>query len=286
VTVADVSAELVAAADYEVTAEGIAGYLDAIGAAHRAADAAPPLFPVVTAARPCWDVIELLLAANGVPFDRHPIVHIHHDMRVASLVRAGDVLTTEARVSEVRVDRPGTWACIDVESRRQDGSLVAGFRGLCLLLGAALSGPPGRFDVRAPSSDSAPGDGPGAALVATRPVSLDQPARYARATGDVNPIHLDDAAARAAGLPGVVLHGMAALAIVTDIAVDAVCGGDQRAVRRVAARFSKPIVPGQDVAVELVPGGPGRFEFKVKAGGATVIKGGVLETDRRAHVED
>ena len=33
-------------------------------------------------------------------------------------------------------------------------------------------------------------------------------ARYAAASGDHNPVHRDDAAARAAGLPGVVAHGM------------------------------------------------------------------------------
>ncbi|MGH8881642.1 MAG: MaoC/PaaZ C-terminal domain-containing protein, partial [Stackebrandtia sp.] len=39
-------------------------------------------------------------------------------------------------------------------------------------------------------------------------VTRDDLAAYAQASGDHNPIHLDDAAAQAAGLPGVIAHGM------------------------------------------------------------------------------
>ena len=44
------------------------------------------------------------------------------------------------------------------------------------------------------------------------PVHREQLRKYAEASGDVNPIHLSDEAAEAAGLPGVIAHGMLTVA--------------------------------------------------------------------------
>ncbi len=46
----------------------------------------------------------------------------------------------------------------------------------------------------------------------TLPVDRDQLRKYAEASGDPNPIHLSDEAADAAGLPGVIAHGMLTVA--------------------------------------------------------------------------
>jgi acyl dehydratase len=74
-------------------------------------------------------------------------------------------------------------------------------------------------------------------------------AAYAAASGDSNPIHADDAAARAVGLPGVVAHGMLtlgrAMAAVADFA-----GGPDRLVE-FGARFIKPVVVPADGGVDL-----------------------------------
>jgi acyl dehydratase len=42
---------------------------------------------------------------------------------------------------------------------------------------------------------------------------------YAAASGDNNPIHLDDGSAKAAGLPGVIAHGMLVAAYIAERAV-------------------------------------------------------------------
>jgi acyl dehydratase len=44
------------------------------------------------------------------------------------------------------------------------------------------------------------------------PIDREQLCRYAEASGDPNPIHLSDEAAEAAGLPGVIAHGMLTVA--------------------------------------------------------------------------
>lgn len=77
--------------------------------------------------------------------------------------------------------------------------------------------------------------------------------RYAGASGDLNPIHYNDAAAAALGLPGVIAHGMltmgSALRLVTDWA------GDPARVLSYAVRFTKPVIVPAAGAVTLSVGG-------------------------------
>jgi acyl dehydratase len=74
--------------------------------------------------------------------------------------------------------------------------------------------------------------------------------RYAAASGDSNPIHLDESAARAAGLPGVIAHGMLTMGQVVQPLVDW-AGGDPGAVVDYSARFGRPVPVPADGAAEL-----------------------------------
>lgn len=80
----------------------------------------------------------------------------------------------------------------------------------------------------------------------TRPDLL----RYASASGDDNPIHLSDQAARDAGLPGVIAHGMLTMGLAAR-ALDTWAGGPGR-VRDLACRFVKPLVVPDDAEGVLV----------------------------------
>jgi len=76
-------------------------------------------------------------------------------------------------------------------------------------------------------------------------VTRDQIRAYAEASGDHNPIHLDDNAARAAGLPGVIAHGMLGMAQLANFVV--AYAGDHRRLRRLRCRFSGMVVPGDTI---------------------------------------
>ncbi|HEX3202431.1 MAG TPA: MaoC/PaaZ C-terminal domain-containing protein, partial [Actinomycetes bacterium] len=60
--------------------------------------------------------------------------------------------------------------------------------------------------------------------------------RYAGASGDFNPIHIDPEFAKAVGLPGNILHGLYSMAQVARAATQA-GGGDPRALKRLAVQF-------------------------------------------------
>jgi acyl dehydratase len=62
------------------------------------------------------------------------------------------------------------------------------------------------------------------------------PHRYAGASGDFNPIHIDPEFAKAVGLPGNILHGLWSMAQVARAATQA-GGGDPRALRRLSVQF-------------------------------------------------
>jgi acyl dehydratase len=72
-------------------------------------------------------------------------------------------------------------------------------------------------------------------------------ARYAGASGDFNPIHIDEEFARAVGLPGRILHGLWTMAQVARAQTEA-AGGPEH-LRRLSVQFRGMGVPEQEVTV-------------------------------------
>ena len=74
------------------------------------------------------------------------------------------------------------------------------------------------------------------------------PHRYAGASGDFNPIHLDPEFAKAVGLPGNILHGLYMMGLVAHANAKA-AGGDPRAMKRLSVQFRGMGVPEQEIVV-------------------------------------
>lgn len=62
------------------------------------------------------------------------------------------------------------------------------------------------------------------------------PNRYAGASGDYNPVHVDAEFARAAGLPAPILHGLYVMALVARAATDTV-EADPRRLQQLSVQF-------------------------------------------------
>jgi acyl dehydratase len=78
-------------------------------------------------------------------------------------------------------------------------------------------------------------------------LTADVVARYAEAARDHNPIHLDDSAATAAGLPGRIAHGMLTMGVF-GMAAAGWAGGAQR-IQSLSCRFTAPVLVGDVVTV-------------------------------------
>ncbi len=74
------------------------------------------------------------------------------------------------------------------------------------------------------------------------------PHRYAGASGDFNPIHIDPEFAKAVGLPGNILHGLYSMGLVAR-ANTALAGGDPRALKRLSVQFRGMGMPEQEIVV-------------------------------------
>jgi len=76
-------------------------------------------------------------------------------------------------------------------------------------------------------------------------VTVEQIRAYAEASGDRNPIHLDDVFARSVGLPGVIAHGMLTMAFAAQLVTDWL--GDRRRLRGLRGRFGGMVLPGDEL---------------------------------------
>lgn len=74
------------------------------------------------------------------------------------------------------------------------------------------------------------------------------PHRYAGASGDFNPIHIDEEFAKQVGLPRNILHGLWTMAQVARAQTEA-AAGDPRALRRLAVQFRGMGVPEEEIVV-------------------------------------
>ena len=72
--------------------------------------------------------------------------------------------------------------------------------------------------------------------------------RYAGASGDFNPIHIDAEFAKAVGLPGTILHGLYMMGLVAR-ANTALADSDPRALKRLSVQFRGMGAPETEIVV-------------------------------------
>lgn len=229
---------------------------------------ASPIHPFVLSS-PAFDAtVRTLTAAVGVA---PTVVHISQHISVSRLLEADEPVTMNLAVIGARREPSGLRMALEGTVRGADGAPVAGLTTTVLLGATAALEPFGALPSPTPPS------GAGAGEPATRSWSTTTAMirRYAEVSADLNPIHLEDDAARAAGFDGVIAHGMSVLAAVTELAIDEYAGGDPALIRDLGCRFSSPVRPGETVDIEFRPDSRGsvvRFACATPQG--TALKAG------------
>ena len=216
---------------------------------HTSGELAPPLFAVV----PVWEAVGLTVARITPPEVLMRVVHGEQDIRFHRPIVPGDLLRSRAAPIGVGVRGSGTTVVVKTESRDEAGELVNEqyftlfFRGVSEGPGGGRTAPEHKLTAEVKATPPV--------AQATYLVDADQTFRYADASGDRMPIHLDDTVARAMGLPGIILHGLCTMAFAGRAVVEEVAGGDSARLRRLAVRFSRPWLPGQSVTTRLYDAG-------------------------------
>jgi acyl dehydratase len=105
--------------------------------------------------------------------------------------------------------------------------------------------------------------------------------RYAGASGDFNPIHIDEEFARAVGLPGRILHGLWTMAQVARAQTEAAGGPEQ--LKRLSVQFRGMGVPEQEVlvsgTVREVRDGRALVDTVAEQGGNQIIRNAEAELE-------
>jgi len=100
--------------------------------------------------------------------------------------------------------------------------------------------------------------------------------RYAGASGDFNPIHVDDELAQRVGLPGRILHGLWTMAQVARALTDA--GGGPHSLERLEVTFRGMALPDREITVTGkvvgVADGVARVEVRAEQDGKAIVRGG------------
>ena len=108
------------------------------------------------------------------------------------------------------------------------------------------------------------------------------PHRYAGASGDFNPIHIDPEFAKQVGLPGNILHGLYMMALVAR-ANASLADGDPRALKRLSVQFRGMGIPEQEIVVsgevKDVDGNKVVTEGVAKQGDTRVIRNAEAELE-------
>jgi acyl dehydratase len=233
---------------------------------------APPVFAIV----PVWDVLQEAARAMAPAEARRQVVHGDQDILIFAPIEAGMELHARAAAVGVHPKESGTTVVLKTETRGGDGKLlneqyvVEFYRGIVGDEGAGEAPPDHRMPKGLAES------GPAAEL--TYPLANDITRRYAEASGDTHEIHLDDEVARAAGLPGTIVHGLCMMAFAGRAVLAAEGDRSPADVRRLAVRFSRPVRPGDRLTTRVWNGGNGAARFETLDGsGATVLKDGLAE---------
>jgi acyl dehydratase len=105
--------------------------------------------------------------------------------------------------------------------------------------------------------------------------------RYAGASGDFNPIHIDEEFARQVGLPGRILHGLWTMAQVARAHTDA-AGGPEK-LRRLSVQFRGMGRMGEEIVVTgtvtEVRDGIARVRSEAEQSGQRIIRNGDADVD-------
>jgi acyl dehydratase len=231
---------------------------------------APPMFGVVVT----WQAVLAAVLDPEAGVDPVRLVHGEQDMEFVNPMRADDVITATSKIAAIESRSTGETMVVEVEARNQRAEHVQRTLFTVFIRGGIKGAP---VEIRPPEPVRGEPQ-----FVVSQTIDKDQTYRYAEASGDHNPIHVDVNVARMAGLPGIIVHGLCTMAFTSRVMIDKLCGGDPTRLKRLRVRFTKPVLPGQTITTKVWREGEktGRMLYAYETlnpDGAAVIKGGIAE---------
>ena len=204
-------------------------------------------------------------------------VHATYDVLLHRPIRPPELLTTTLTLAAVQRLKPGAYELMRFDTvDARDRPVCTTWYGT-IYRGVDVAGPD-RPAADAPAPPIAPSAGDTAR--AEIPVSIPAGAAhvYTECARIWNPVHTDSAVAAAAGLPAIILHGTATMAMAVSKIVAVEAGYDPERVRRVHGRFAAMVLMPSLVTV--------RINSRTPSSGGEAISFDVLNADGGRAIRD
>lgn len=241
---------------------------------------AHPLFPVCVE----WPAVLAMrgtTAETGLTVEeRLRGVHATQDTIIHRLVRPGDRLMTRTTVVGVEQRKPGAYQVTRLETRDASGNLVCTTWNGSLYRDVAVEGA-NQAATTIPPLPVVAATGATVRAEVKVPISALAAHVYTECARIWNPVHTDTAVAARAGLPGLILHGTATLALAVSQVVRLEADNAPERVCRIAGRFTAMVMMPSEITVRVVSrertdaGEVVCFEVRT-AEGAAAIRDGVV----------
>ena len=232
-----------------------------------------PVFPVCLE----WDAIVALREGTeaGVmsAAERASAVHAEHDLHLLRPIRAGERLHVTATAIALEARRPGALLVKRLDTHDDHGALVARTYQGTLYRGVAIDGTPRALETPPEWPQEMAPQGTGHAIEV--PAGLAH--IYTECARIWNPIHTDRAHALAAGLPDIILHGTATLALAVSYLVAKRLDHSPGRVTRLGCRMSGMVQMPSTLTLTSAETGPGALAFALHdQRGAPVLSRGFI----------
>lgn len=261
--------------EFAVTRERIKQYAEATNdpiAPHAAGDLAPPVFSVVPAFGSAAAAATAVIPGELIMM----ILHGEQDFHFHAPIVPGTTVTTRAAAIGLQPRSSGVTVVVKAQTRDERDVLLVEQYMISFVRGAQTEAAKGEPAPSHAFAESLRDRDPDADVSQT--FDADQTFRYSEASGDPMPIHLDDALAKAMGLPGIIIHGLCTMAFTSVVLIEHACPEDPTRLERLAVRFAKPVQPKQTINTRIWDAGQGSFAYETELeDGATVIKDGLAQ---------
>ena len=242
---------------------------------------AHPIFPVCLEWPPILNTRKLAAADTLTDKESGRGVHAAHDLHIFSPIVAGELLTSQATMIGIEAIKPGGAYTMRLDTFDAQQQLVCTTYQLSIYRGVDVID--GRTHGFMEGSKVDPAPAPPTALSIDEEHSFEiyVPGSLAHTYTECariwNPIHTDRKVALAAGLPDIILHGTATLALAVTRIIDERLGGDPTRVKRIGGRFAAMVLMPSTIALQLSVSGDNHLSFQVlNEQGETAISKGFI----------
>jgi acyl dehydratase len=210
-----------------------------------------PLFPMCVE----WPAILALRDHNDLSSlstdERVRGVHATQDTIIYRLVRPDDRLTTRTTVAGIEQRKPGAFQVTRLDTFDAKGNLVSTSWNGSLYRNVAVTGTD-RPVTDIPPLPHVAATGAAARAEVRIPISALAAHVYTECARIWNPVHTDTAVAARAGLPGLILHGTATLALAVSQIVKLEANDEPSRIRRITGRFNAMVLMPSEITVRLL----------------------------------